>query len=355
MSTGSGPTTRRRSSTPARPTIRDIAREAGVSVATVSRVTHDDPRVTGETKKRVQEAIDRLGYTPSSLGRALSYQRTNTLGIVLPGLGGPYFAALIEGAESVALERGVAINVLGTHLRPDAVGSVRQLAERTDGLLIAGGTLPDDEVARLSRTGRVVLVAGSSADAPSVLTDGRGAAAELTRHLIEVHGHRRMRFVGEPDGSPDTTRRYEGFRDALAAAGLREAGAPLHYGLDVRSGALAAREVHESVLPDALVCANDELAIGLLATLPGLGHRIPADVAITGFDDQSLAAIASPRLTTVHQPVTELGARAAAGALGEELGPSTVLETRLVIRESCGCTDAAAVSSAPATPEAPEA
>jgi LacI family transcriptional regulator len=329
--------TRRPAST--RPTIRDIAREAGVSVATVSRVTHDDDRVTGDTKRRVQEAIDRLGYTPSSLGRALSYQRTNTLGIVLPGLGGPYFAALIEGAESIALERGVAINVLGTHLRPDAAASVRQLAERTDGLIIAGGTLSDEEITRLSRLTRVIVVAGETDAAPSILAEGRSAAADLTTHLIEVHGHRRLQFVGEPAGSPDTTLRYQGFRDALAANGLDEAGAPLHYGLDVRSGALAARQVHDDGdLPDALVCANDELAIGLLATLPGLGHRIPTDVAITGFDDQSLAEIASPRLTTVHQPVVELGARAAAGALGEDVEPRTVLATSLVIRESCGCT-----------------
>lgn len=334
-----------RSRTGSRPTIRDIAREVGVSVATVSRVTHDDPRVTGETKERVREAIDRLGYTPSSLGRALSYQRTNTLGIVLPGLGGPYFAALIEGAESVAVERGVAINVLGTHLRPDAVASVRQLAERTDGLIVAGGTIPDAEISRLAAAGRVVVVAGESAEAPAVLTDGRSAAAELTHHLIETHGHRRLWFVGEPDGSPDTTLRYDGFRDALRDAGLDETGAPLRYGLDVRSGALAARQVHESGLPDALVCANDELAIGLLATLPGLGHRIPQDVAITGFDDQSLAEIASPRLTTVHQPVADLGAHAAAGALGDDLEPRTVLPTRLVIRESCGCAASAGVDT----------
>lgn len=322
----------------ARPTIRDIAREAGVSVATVSRVTHDDPRVVADTKRRVQNAIDRLGYRPSALGRALSYQRTNTLGIVLPGLGGPYFAQLIEGAETVAVERGVVINVVGTHLRPDAVGAVRQLAERTDGLIVAGGTLPDAEVAELSRTGRVIVVAGEAEGTPTIVTDGRAAAAELTAHLADVHGYRRMRFVGEPSGSPDTAWRYRGFCDALAERGLTEAGEPMHLGLDVRSGAVAARMLHDADdLPDALVCANDELAIGMLATLPGLGHRIPADVAVTGFDDQSLAEIASPRLTTVHQPVAELGARAAAGALGDDIDPHTVLPTRLVVRESCGC------------------
>ncbi|MGB4776742.1 substrate-binding domain-containing protein, partial [Microbacterium sp.] len=120
-------------------------------------------------------------------------------------------------------------------------------------------------------------------------------------------------------------------------------GEPLRRGFDVRSGALAARTLHdEGELPDALVCANDELAIGLLATLPGLGHRVPADVAITGFDDQTLAEIASPRLTTVHQPIAEIGARAAAFALASDaelplLPPLTTLPTRLVVRESCGC------------------
>jgi LacI family transcriptional regulator len=326
-----------------KPTIRDIAREAGVSVATVSRVTHDDPRVTLGTRDRVQEAIDRLGYRPSALGRALSYRRTNTLGIVLPGLGGPYFAQLIEGAESVAVERGVVINVLGTHLRPDAVAAVRQLAEHTDGIIVAGGTIPDEEIARLARTGRVVVVAGDAADVPWVRTDGRSAAAGLTSHLIDVHGHRRLRFVGEPQGSPDTTERYAGFREALAEHGLEEAGEPLHYGLDVPSGAVAARELHRvGELPDALVCANDELAIGLLATLPGLGHRIPADVAVTGFDDTALAELASPRLTTVHQPIAELGARAAAGALGDDIPLVNLLDTTAVIRESCGCATAEA-------------
>jgi len=326
----------------ARPTIRDIAREAGVSVATVSRVTHDDPRVVAPTKQRVQEAIDRLGYRPSAIGRALSLQRTSTLGIVLPGLGGPYFAQLIEGAETVAVERGVVINVVGTHLRPDAVDAVRQLAERTDGLIIAGGTLPDEEVVSLAKAGRVILVAGEAEGVPAIVTDGRRAASALTLHLIDHHGYRRLRFIGEPHGSPDTAWRYEGFRAALAERGLEEAGEPLRLGLDVRSGAVAARELHANgELPEALVCANDELAIGMLATLPGLGYRIPADVAVTGFDDHALAEIASPRLTTVHQPIAELGARAAAGALGEPIDDLTTLPTELVVRESCGCAEEA--------------
>ncbi|MFB9378837.1 LacI family DNA-binding transcriptional regulator [Kineococcus gynurae] len=341
-----------------RPTIRDIAREAGVSVATVSRVTHDDARVVAATRRRVQDAIDRLGYSPSALGRGLATRRTNTLGIVLPGLGGPYFAELVQGAESVAVERGTAINVLGTHLRPDADGAVRDLAARTDGLIVAGGTVGEDLLVRLSAGTRVVLVAGRSDVVPTVRTDGRAAAIALTKHLVAPrerggHGYRRLRFLGEPSGSPDTHLRYSGFRQALGDAGLAECGEPLRYGLEVGSGALAARRLHEQHrdgdrLPEALVCANDELAFGMLITLPGLGYRLPDDVAITGFDDQDLAALASPTLTTVHQPVHDLGARAAALALDGTGGrgpvgpPGTdvVLPTELVVRESCGCSAA---------------
>lgn len=331
-----------------RPTVRDVARHAGVSVATVSRVTHDDPVVTGSTRERVLASMTALGYTPSALGRGLAYQRHHTLGIVLPGLGGPYFAELIQGAESVAAEAGVAVNVLGTHLRPDAAQAVHQLAQRTDGLIVQGGTVPDDLLHTLAERLPVVLVAGEDPGLVSVRTDGRTAARELTSHLLEEHGHRRLRFVGALAGSPDTSARYAGFRDALGAAGLTEHGAPVEHGLEARYGALAARVLHaEGDLPDALVCANDELAIGVLATLPGLGASIPRDVAIVGFDDQDLAALASPTLTTVHQPVFDLGSTAASLVLaapgrGREparpLPPADrVLPTRLVLRESCGC------------------
>lgn len=331
-----------------RPTVRDVARHAGVSVATVSRVTHDDPVVTGPTRERVLASMAALGYSPSALGRGLAYQRHHTLGVVLPGLGGPYFAELVQGAESVAAEAGVALNVLGTHLRPDAAQAVHQLAQRTDGLIVQGGTVPDDLLRAIAQKLPVALVAAHDPGLLTVRTDGRTAARELTAHLVQVHGHRRLRFVGEVDSSPDTTDRYAGFRDALAAAGLGEHGAPVRHGLEARYGALAARQLHaEGDLPDALVCANDELAFGVLATLPGLGVSIPRDVAIVGFDDVDLAALASPTLTTVHQPVFDLGSTAAGLVLAASrrgraplasLTPADrVLPTRLVIRESCGC------------------
>jgi LacI family transcriptional regulator len=331
-----------------RATVRDVARHAGVSVATVSRVTHDDPVVTGATRERVLASMSALGYVPSALGRGLAYQRFHTLGVVLPGLGGPYFAALVQGAESVVADAGVAVNVLGTHLRSDATQAVHQLAQRTDGLIVQGGTVPDDLLRTIAEALPVVLVAGDDPELLTVRTDGRTAARELTAHLLTEHGHRRLRFVGSPDGSPDTTARYAGFREALATAGLTEHGAPVRHGLEARYGAMAARQLHgEGDLPDAVVCANDELAFGMLATLPGLGVSIPRDVAVVGFDDLDLAALASPTLTTVHQPVFDLGSTAAELVLAasrrsrdafEPLPPDDrVLPTRAVYRESCGC------------------
>lgn len=343
-----------------RPTVRDIAAHAGVSVATVSRVTRDDPRVRAEMRARVQASIDALGYTPSALGLGLAYQRHNSLGVVLPGLGGPYFAELIRGVESVTARGGIAVNVLGTQLRPDATVAVQRLADRTDALVVQGMAVEEDPLVDLARSMPVVVVGGDPGRLPTVRVDGACATRELTAHLTDVHQHRRLRFVGVPDRSPDMTSRYHGFRQALAERGLEEAGSPLPAGFEAQHGAAAARRLHGlGELPDALVCANDELAFGMLATLPGLGHPVPTEVAVVGFDDNSLADLAAPRLTTVHQPTFDLGALAAELALPaprSSAGPflplepdDRVLPTRTVIRESCGCTPERHEPRAPAS------
>lgn len=324
------------------PTVRDIARHAGVSVATVSRVTKEDPRVAPATRDRVLQSIAELGYRPSALGRALATQRYGVLGLVLPGLSGPYFAELMSGAESVTLQTGSAVLVLGTHLRPDSDDAVRRLAARTDALVVVGGTVPESLLQELATRTPVVVVAGLAEGLPSVRTDGVTAVRGLVEHLVVEHGARDLRFVGFDHSSPDATARYQGFQEALMANGLVEAAEPVVCGLDTVEGARAARRLHAEGLPRAVVCANDELAIGMIATLPGLGHRIPEDVVVVGFDDLAIAADVSPTLTTVHHPVYELGVKAAQRALAAVEGTQSdplvlTLPTRLVVRESCGC------------------
>lgn len=324
------------------PTVRDIARHAGVSVATVSRVSKDDPRVAGPTRDRVLASIAELGYRPSELGRALANQRHGVLGLVLPGLSGPYFAELMSGAESVTLRTGAAVLVLGTHMREDSDEAVKRLAARTDALIVVGGTVHEQLLKEVSARKPIVVVAGLAEGLPSVRTDGVSAVRELVEHLIVVHGVTSLRFVGFDGSSPDATARYQGFQEALMAHGLAEAVEPVRGSLDTVGGARAARLLSEQGLPGAAVCANDELAVGMIATLPGLGHRIPDDIAVVGFDDLALAADVSPKLTTIHHPVFDIGVAAAEHALaaadGLEAAPAVLtLPTRLVIRESCGC------------------
>lgn len=328
-----------------RATVRDIARDAGVSVATVSRVTRNDPRVTDETRARVQASIAALDYRPSPLGQSLAYGRYRTLGVVLPGLGGPYFAELIQGIDEVCADRGVAINVLATHLRSDRLAAVWDMAERTDGTIVVGSRIDPAELRAMAKRHRIVTVASGAAGVAQVQVDGRAATYALTEHLVVEHGYTDLRFLGAVVESPDTSARYQGFTRALAAHGLREAGPLLHYGMEQRYGALAAHElVAEGNLPRALVCANDELAMGVLAVLPGLGYRVPDDLAIVGFDDIPIAALTSPALTTVHQPIRQLGIEAAGLLLAAVDDPairlperSKELPTRLVVRQSCGC------------------
>ncbi|TDN91456.1 LacI family DNA-binding transcriptional regulator [Microbacterium sp. BK668] len=324
------------------PTVRDIARHAGVSVATVSRVTKNDPKVAPATRDRVMAVITELQYRPSELGRALATQRHGVLGLVLPGLSGPYFAELMSGAESVTLRTGSAVLVLGTHLRADSGEAVRRLASRTDALVVVGGTVSEELLEELSPRLPIVVVAGLAEGLTSVRTDGVTAVRELVEHLIVEHSITDLRFVGFDASSPDATARYQGFQESLESHGLVESAEPIVSGLDTVMGARAARRLHnEGTLPRALVCANDELAVGMIATLPGLGHRIPENVAVVGFDDLALAADVSPTLTTVHHPVFEIGVTAAEHALaaaGRRNEPAVVtLPTRLVIRESCGC------------------
>jgi LacI family transcriptional regulator len=326
-----------------KPTVRDIARHAGVSVATVSRVTKEDPRVAASTRDRVLASITELGYSPSALGRALAFQRFDALGLVLPGLSGPYFAELMAGAESVTLREGSAVLVLGTHLRADSPKAVRQLATRTDALVVVGGTVEEDVLAELTARMPLVVVAGAPDGLPTVRTDGTAAVRRLVDHLVGEHQLRELLFVGFDPASPDTVARYTGFADALAARGLTEADAPVRVGLETVQGAMVARRLHAAGrVPRALVCANDEIAIGMLATLPGLGYRIPDDVVVVGFDDHALAANVSPTLTTVHQPIFDLGVKAAElamSAVGGDPLPADVwtLPTDVVLRESCGC------------------
>ena len=322
-------------------TIYDVAERAGVGIATVSRALHGSAPVAAKTRERVLAAVAELGFRPSHAGQSLAQRRHAANGIVFPDLSGPYYAEVLLGYEESASQRGRSVLVLATRGRSDAESAVRDLAGRVDGLVLLGRTVGDELVASLTNDGLpVVLVARPGVDrSDSIGTDGRTAARLLGEHLASHHP-RRAAFVGSPEDSPDVVTRWRGVHDALAEHGIDLSVAPCP--LDESSGTRVATELLGGThRPDVLVCANDEIALGAIVAAEGLGLAVGRDVAITGWDDVMAARHARPALTTVRQPMRQLGALAAE-VLDERItGTRTTprhesLPTDLVVRDSCG-------------------
>ena len=325
-----------------RANIYAVAERAGVSIATVSRVQRGVGPVSTETRERVELAIAELGYTPSPTGRALAGQRLDAMGIVFPDLAGPYYSAVLLGAEEASVAAGSSLLILATHGRPQASELVRELSSRVDGLVIMGRTIDDDTVRALALRVPLVLLARGPVDGvPTVRSEGRDPARRLTEHLITVHGHRHLAFVGDPGSSPDAEDRWQGFLDAHDALGVPAPPAAFTAPFHERGGREAAGAALDSATPPtALVCASDEIAIGAYGALRERGLRPGIDVAVTGWDDIQLAHFVSPALTTVRQPMDRLG-RIAAELLAQRVVGAPVesrtLQCELVVRASCGC------------------
>jgi LacI family transcriptional regulator, galactose operon repressor len=331
--------------------LEEVAAHAGVSTATVSRVARGIGQVSAATREKVTAAIAELGFRPSHLGRALAARRHGALGLVFPGLSGPYYSEVIAGFEEEAVASRLSVLILGTHLLREAHELVLDMADRVDGIGVIGGSVPDSVVdTLLTRDCPVVQLAGSHRDGVvTVRSEGTEAVRALTHHLLVDHGYRRLAFVGNPTGSPDGQARWDGFRQAHRDAGLPVPRTPVRVGHDQPGGLVAAEAMFTGTRrPRAVVCVNDESALGVLVAALGRGLSVPEDVAITGFDDVPAAALTAPELTTVRQPIRELGARTVralrAAIDGEPVTGDHILPTRVVIRASCGCP--------PAPPEA---
>jgi LacI family transcriptional regulator len=324
-------------------TIYDVARLAGVSIATVSRTLRGSDLVVPETRAKVLAAAEQLNFTPSRLGRSLAEGRHAANGIVFPDLVGPYYAEVVLGYEEAASKLGRSVIILTTHGRRDAAAQVQDLAGRVDGLVIMGRTVSDEVVADLARTGVpiVLLARDPVGELDTISAENEATAKMLTEHLLG-HGHRRLAFLGSPAEAPDVAGRYRGFVSALG-----KAPAPTRCGFDVDAGHAAAQRLLKArARPDAIVCANDELALGVHLAATEAGLRIPTDVAVVGWDDVMAARFVG--LTTARQPMRELGA-AAARRLHERIANRLqdrdadagtalrqVLPTQLVVRHSCG-------------------
>jgi LacI family transcriptional regulator len=336
-------------------TIYEVARRSGVSTATVSRVMRNGSGFSEQTRKDVLSAATELGWVPNNSARSLAVRRTGIVGLLFPDLGvdedtdseSPlYVDQVIRGAERAATLAGDAVLIAATH---SAAGTdlAWSVAGKVDGLVVLAGSLGGKELAEIARSVPVVVLAAKSTRPrlDVVGADNRGGMRELTRHLVSHHAYRDLAFVAGPARSSDSNERFAGYREALEEAGLPTPKTPdAHGGFTEAGGARAMQHLldRRSVAPRAVVLGNDEMAIGALSVLRAAGLRVPADVAVTGFDDITSARHVRPALSTVRQPMRESGETAVHLLLDRLRDPerprsTRVLPTEVVLRTSCGC------------------
>ena len=328
------------------PTIIDVARLAGVSTATVSRVINGTSAVVPETAERVRLAIQELRFVPRSAAQVLASRKTNTLGLILTEIRGAFFPHLLRGVEAATRAAGYQLLIYTVSDipadRPTLLGE-----HNTDGLLVFTSSLSLNELQRLSATGfPLVLMHQTPSDGleiPMVTIENKDGAERLVSHLIECHGRRRIVFLRGPAGHEDSAWRERGYREALAAHGLPVDERLITVGDfdEVTACASLQRLLQAGIDFDAVFAGDDDSAIGVFRALKAAGRSIPQDVAVVGFDDVQLASYITPTLTTVRAPIEEVGREAVRQLKrlidGQPVEPLTLLPTELVIRESCGC------------------
>lgn len=324
-------------------TIRDVARVAGVSVATVSRALNGAQNVLPGTRQKILDAARELRFTPSVAARSLITRRTDTIGALLPDLHGEYFSELIRGIDQAARARGLHLLVSSSHGDADeAAAALRAMNGRVDGLVVMS---PHADAAFLQHNLPANLPAVLLNTATALpgharfMVDNFGGAQALTQHL-SAGGRKRVAFIGGPEGNDEALQRLAGYRSALHA-GQREMVFEGDFTED--SGRSAGRRMAQlRQRPDAVFAANDMMAVGCMSALQEAGVRVPEDITVGGFDDIPIARYVSPTLTTIRVPIASLGS-AALNALVRSLDSATprsehtmVMPVELVVRRSCG-------------------
>ncbi len=336
-------------------TIYDVARHAGLSIASVSRVLNGSGNPRSETRERVMLAVRELSYVRDGAARALSNGLKEVVGVVFrrgddfgfedEGESPLFDEVVTRGIEASAQRTGfdVLISMIGT---VDAPTRLPALAGKTDGLILHDRLISTAAMTRLAaQVPLVTLVGRPSPETMSVRSDNEFGVRALVRHLATDHGYRTIAYLSGHADSPDSLDRAQAVEGEAANTGARAIGGPRWTGdYSARGGARVITALIQARrrLPRAIVCANDQTAIGVMHALAQHGIRVPEEVAVTGFDDVAVARHLHPTLTTVRQPLREMGVVAFdllyAGITGKPVAQrDVVLPVELVVRESCGC------------------
>ncbi len=328
--------------------IYEVARRAGVSTATVSRVLGRPDMVAEETRRKVLRAVETLGYTPNSAAKHLRTLRSRKLLVTVPDISNPFFALILQGIEETAQREGYSVLLGDTQhdeQREEGYAAILKRKE-ADGLIFLGHRLPSSAASLVqAMPGRAPVVNGCEFNpalgVPSVHIDNAKAAADAMAHLYSL-GHKRIGIVTGPLVSPLSRDRLRGATAGARKAGRADGLVVTHGNFSIESGKAAGeRLLSRSKRPTAVFCFNDEMAIGVIEAAKERGTRVPADLSVVGFDDIRFARYLDPPLTTIAQPMREIGERTARLLLeilnGSTTAPvSVTLPHKLVVRASTG-------------------
>jgi LacI family transcriptional regulator len=352
------------------PTIYDVARVAGVSIASVSRVLNGRRNPRAETRERVLQAVAELGFAPDGAARALSGRLKEVVGVVIRRVrwvatsdGGfaeedeslQFTDVINRGIELAAQRQGFNLLLSSVDVDDHDVGArLLALARKSDGLILHDRVLEPDQLDQLSRRVPIVTLANvATKTTTNVHSDNSSGMRDLARHLLADHGYRSLAYLAGLADSPDSLARRETIAAEAARSGALLMTGPQWQGNYYAAGGARVIErlfADGAALPRAIACANDQTALGVMYALAQHGIEVPDDVAVTGFDDIPMARHLRPQLTTVRQPIQEIGATAFdllhsmisndAGTQRDVVLPAqrdVVLPTRLIVRSSCGC------------------
>lgn len=296
-------------------TIYDVAREAGVSMATVSRVVNGNPNVKPTTRKKVLAAIERLGYRPNAVARGLASKRTTTVGVVIPDISSAYFAELARGIDDVAsmYKYNIILSDSDERIERELHLTNTLLEKQVDGIIFMGREITENHMQVFTTAAVPIVLAGTkdpTRQLPSVDISHFDAGYDATKFLLEA-GHTRIAMVTGPLNDPLAgMRRFEGYKHALEEVGISMKDSYVYNGnFRYESGIEAVNQFLSLVeRPTAIFCANDEMAVGVIHGIQDQGLQVPDDIEVMGFDNIRLAEMVRPRLTTVVQPMYDIGA-----------------------------------------------
>lgn len=331
-------------------TIRDVARQADVSVATVSRYINQTVPVSEDVARRIQSVMKELRYSPHVAARNLATNRANAIGLMVSfNIYGDFFGPMLNGIESVVGEHGLNLLISSNNLslRSGRGGSLPLGPTNTDGLIIYADSMDDADIRHLYELEfpmvMVYRTPGNDLKIPCVNIENKAASYKIVEHLIKVHGRRQIVFLRGPEGQQDSYWRELGYRKALEENGIAYDPMLVLPGEFERH--IAAMTITDALLNglefDAVFAGDDDAAVGVLGALRDTGKRVPRDISVVGFDDQRTSSYLTPALTTVRAPTLEVGRVAAQQLITlmreGESDCETLLPTEIVIRESCGC------------------